>query len=175
MKFLNTAKLTLFYYIASITSYVVMCCCEYFNLLYDPFDTNVVAIDFCITLFVVGTFFAVLGSLSKEKSIFQLLILCICNIVACVLLIAYDGSFINYLLIAFDSVLLYAYQFFFYNVVENDCFSYTVALLLSCFYPITVFLIFKLLVKVIKRIFKAIREAIRTIRQSGDDNQGTVL
>lgn len=147
MKFFNIIKLTFIYYAASITSYLVRWCCSYFNLLYDPFNVYDITVDFGITLTVVGVFFAVFGALSKEKSVFQLLTLCASNIIAFVLLMAFDGSFINYVLIAFDSIQIYANDFFFYNVMNNDYFSQISALLLSCFYPITVFLIFKLLRK----------------------------
>lgn len=158
MRFLNIIKLALVYYAASITSYLVMAFCAYFNLLYDSLNKDTITVDFYITMIVVGAFFAVFGALSKEKSIYQLITLWVCNIIACALHIVFEGSIIDYVLIAFDSVQTYAGQFFFYNVMDSDYFSYTSALLLSCLYPTIVFLVFKLMasfkkLKITKRLY----------------------
>ena len=144
----NHFKLVLIYIIASLISYLIIMLSNLLNI-YDLVNTNAELFDFGINLSVITIFFMFFGLCSREKNTIQIIVMFVVNISLFILLLAFDGSFINLLLIPLDSVLIYANDFI-YSISKNEHTSIVIAMLLSCFYPPIIFLIFKSLKKLKK-------------------------
>lgn len=147
-KFFDNFKLVITNCIASMLTYVVIIICLKFEIypltsfqLFEDEFSNDTFFSLSINLLVVTISFALCGILSKEKNIKQIVIFIIYNVFWFVMLLLFDGSFVNYLLIPLDSLLVYCSQFIFYRIYQ-DYFSIIVSFLISCIFPTAVFLIF---------------------------------
>lgn len=142
----NHFKLVLIYIIASLISYLIIMLSNLLNI-YDLVNANAESFDFGINLLVITIFFMFFGLCSREKNTIQIIVMFVVNIMLFILLLAFDGSFINLLLIPLDSILIYANDFI-YFISNKEYLSIVIAMLLSCFCPPIIFLIFKSLTKV---------------------------
>lgn len=100
-------------------------------------------LDFCIVLFVFLISFIIYGIVEKNINYQQIVIVLFFNVICAVLLLLFDGSFINFLLIPLNSILVYGKDFFEGSVSVKTDVSIVISLLISCVLPILDLIILK--------------------------------
>lgn len=139
--FLNTALVNL-NICSSVLSYLVLIFLGVTKVTVE-FSISENLFYFCIVILVFLIAFIVYRIFEKDSNYKRIIIALFFNIICAILLLLFDGTFINFLLIPLNSIIIYGKDYFESLDFVNTDISIILSLFISCLFPIIDLIILK--------------------------------